>query len=133
MSDMKGPCVLLVEDEPIILAVIEAELADAGFEVVSHSKSADALKEREGGIQRFSALVTDIDLGAPPNGWELARRARALSPGIVVIYASGRRAVDWPHEGVPKSTMLQKPFAAAQLITALASRLNQNPGGLAEG
>lgn len=39
MSDMKGACVLLVEDEPIILAVIEAELADAGFEVVGRSKS----------------------------------------------------------------------------------------------
>lgn len=130
MSELKGPCVCLVEDEPIILAVIETELAEAGFEVVCHSRSASALEELERDIGKFSALVTDIDLGAPPDGWQLARRARELSPNIVVVYASGRRAIDFPHEGVPNSVMLQKPFAAAQLITALASKLNQGTGDL---
>ena len=127
MSELKGPCVLLVEDEPIILAVIETELADAGFEVVSHGRSSDALAELENGVERFAALVTDIDLGSLPNGWQLARTARELSPAMVVIYASGRRAIDFPHEGAPDSIMLQKPFAAAQLITALASKLNTTP------
>jgi two-component system cell cycle response regulator CpdR len=115
----------LVEDEPIILAVTEAELSEAGFKVVGHSKSANALVELESDIGKFSALVPDIDLGALPDGWQFACKARELSPNIVVIYAGGRRAIDLPHEGVPNSIMLQKPFAAAQLITALALKLNQ--------
>jgi DNA-binding response OmpR family regulator len=133
MSEVRGPCVLLVEDEPVILTVMEMELVDAGFDVVSYTKSKDAIADLEKDASRFSAIVTDIDLGGPPDGWEIGRRARELSPAIVVLYASGRRAVDFPHEGVPDSVMLQKPFAAAQLITALASKLNQNPGSFSEG
>lgn len=131
ISVLKGPCVLLVEDEPIIPAVLEIELSEAGFEVVAASRSKDALSQLESDASRFSAIVTDIDLGAQPDGWKLARRARELIPSMVVVYASGRRAVDWPHAGVPDSVMLQKPFATAQLITALASKLNRD--GIAPG
>jgi DNA-binding response OmpR family regulator len=130
MPELNGPCVCLVEDEPIILTVIETELSEAGFEVVAHSRSADALADLERDIGKFGALVTDIDLGPLPDGWQLARRARELSPNIVIVYASGRRVIDWPHEGVPDSVMLQKPFAAAQLITALATKLNQTSSSL---
>jgi DNA-binding NtrC family response regulator len=126
MSVLRCPCILLAEDEPIILAVIEAELSEAGFDVVAMSNSKDAIAALDADPTRFSAVVTDIDLGALPNGWQLARRARELVPSIVVIYASGRRAIDWPHEGVPDSIMLQKPFAAVQLITALALKLNRD-------
>jgi len=33
-------------------------------------------------------------------------------------------AVDWPSKGVPNSIMLEKPFAPAQLVTAIANLLN---------
>lgn len=130
MTQLSGPLVLLVEDEPIILEVLEMELRDAGFDVCACVRSREALEQIEEDVGRFCAIVTDIDLGNGPNGWELARRARELSPNIVAIFASGRRAVDWPHEGVPNSVMLQKPFATAQLINALASHLNNGgPAG----
>lgn len=118
------PLVLLVEDQPIILDVLKTELEEAGFGVFACSRSIEALRQIEARAAEFKAIVTDIDLGVKPDGWELAKRARELSPSIVVIYASGRRVIDWPHEGVPESVMLQKPFATAQLITALATQLN---------
>jgi hypothetical protein len=96
-------------------------------EFVGYTRASDALIELESGIDRFSALVTDIDLRTPPNSWELARRARALPRN----HCLARRAIDWPHAGVLESVMLQKPFAAARL-TALAAKLNQKPGGLSE-
>jgi len=30
----------------------------------------------------------------------------------------------WPSQGVPKSILLQKPFAPAQLVTAVSNLLN---------
>jgi DNA-binding response OmpR family regulator len=55
MSEVRGPCVLLVEDEPVILTVMEMELVDAGFDVVSYTKSKDAIADLEKDASRFSA------------------------------------------------------------------------------
>jgi hypothetical protein len=40
---------------------------------------------------------------------------------------SGAHAEDWAVKGVPNSVMLAKPFAPAQLVTALAQLLNAAP------
>jgi DNA-binding response OmpR family regulator len=70
-------------------------------------------------------LITDIQLGTGPNGWEVGRRAREVVPGLPVVYMSGDSAHDWTAQGVPESVMLQKPFVIAQLVTAITTLLNQ--------
>ena len=75
-------------------------------------------------INKHRALVTDINFKAQLTGWEVARRARELSPEIPVIYMTGAAASEWPSLGVPNSVLLNKPFAAAQLVTAVAQMLN---------
>jgi hypothetical protein len=37
---------------------------------------------------------------------------------------SGKDAADWASKGVPNSIMLAKPFAPAQLVTAVSQLLN---------
>jgi hypothetical protein len=37
---------------------------------------------------------------------------------------SGQHAEDWSSKGVPNSIMLTKPFAPAQLVTAVSQLLN---------
>ena len=58
------------------------------------------------------------------DGWEVARRAREIDPGFPIVYSSGMSAAEWPSKGVPHSIMLEKPFAPAQLVTAIAQLLN---------
>jgi DNA-binding response OmpR family regulator len=58
------------------------------------------------------------------NGWEVAQQARDTDPGFPVVYISGASAADWASKGVPNSIMLHKPFAPAQLVTAIAQLLN---------
>ena len=41
-----------------------------------------------------------------------------------VIYMTGTHAEDWASKGVPNSVLLTKPFAPAQLVTALSNLLN---------
>lgn len=41
-----------------------------------------------------------------------------------MIYMSGVAGDQWPSQGVPKSVLLQKPFALAQLVTAVSQLLN---------
>lgn len=69
-------------------------------------------------------MITDINLGSGPSGWEVAKRARELIPELPVVYMSGADAEKWASHGVPNGTVVTKPFAPAQIITAISTLLN---------
>jgi DNA-binding response OmpR family regulator len=119
---------LLAEDEALIRMHLEEELRDAGFDVVTALDGAQAMAELETDAARFRGVVTDIRLKSGAEGWEVARRARELAPGIAVIYISGDSAHEWGSRGVPESVMVTKPFVAVQVITAISTLLNQTGG-----
>ena len=118
--------ILYVEDEQLIAMPIIEVLESAGFEVEHLSDGAQANARLSAERQVPAALVTDIRL-PHIDGWEIARCARERYPQIVVVYASGDSADEWSAKGVPESVMLQKPFAEAQLVTAVTTLLNQRP------
>jgi CheY-like chemotaxis protein len=68
--------------------------------------------------------VTDINLLGTMDGWEVAKQAREINPTFPIIYMTGAAADQWASHGVPNSALLAKPFAPAQLVTALAHLLN---------
>jgi DNA-binding NtrC family response regulator len=123
---LENPLVILVvEDDQDIQSIVEEALTDGGFEIViaSSGEKAMALLDRSDG--KFRALVTDINLGRDkPSGWEVARHAREINPDFPIVYMSGDSAPDWASKGVPNSIMLAKPFAPAQLVTAVSQLLN---------
>src|SRR3954463_9444432 len=115
---------LLVEDEGLVRLDLKEGLVEAGFDVTDIAHSGKALSALEDDPGRFSGLITDITLGREKEaGWEVARRARELIPNLPVIYISGHGSADWPSKGVPNSLILNKPFASAQIITAISTLL----------
>jgi DNA-binding response OmpR family regulator len=120
---MAGPVILLVDDELLIHEVLGAELADAGFEIVLASDGAQALAELDTDATRFRAVVTDIKLGAGPDGWDVGRRARELVSDIPVVYTTGTAFDDWSSKGVPNSVVITKPFAPAKITMAVAAMI----------
>ncbi len=121
------PIVLVVEDEPLIGLTVQDALGEAGYDVRLISKAVEALHEMESAAQVLSALVTDIRLQDEKDGWEVARRGRELNPTLPVVYMSGDSALDHTSQGVPHSVMVQKPFAAAQIVTAVSTLINKAP------
>ena|SRR5450631_3325695 len=100
-------------------------MAEAGFEIVIASSGEQAMELLDSSEGKFRALVTDINLGRDKlSGWEVARHAREIDPAFPVVYTSGDSAEDWASKGVPHSIMLAKPFAPAQLVTAVSQLLN---------
>ena len=121
------PIILVVEDEPLIGLSLKDSLNEAGYDVRLTETALDALGELESAADALSALVTDIRLGGEQDGWQVARRARELNPSIPIVYMSGDSAIDHASQGVPDSIMVQKPFAAAQIITGVATLMNKLP------
>ena len=113
--------VLLVEDEPLIQALLQEALTDAGYELVIAESGRAALDELERDADRFGGVITDIRLGQGPDGWDVGHRARERSPDIPVVYITGDSAADWTAKGVPKSLLVTKPFAVAQIVTAIST------------
>ena len=76
----------------------------------------------------FAGLVTDINFGRPPVGWDVATRAREISPTTAVVYITGDSGHEWSVRGVPRSIVVTKPFAPLQIAAALAAQLKAGNG-----
>jgi DNA-binding response OmpR family regulator len=119
--------VLVVEDDHFIRELVEEALSDGGFERQMVSSGEEAVDLLEDDQRHFRALLTDVDLRGELTGWDVARRAREIFPNMPVVYMTGAAADQWPSHGVPNSVLLQKPFAPAQVVTAISQLLNQAP------
>ncbi|MGH6709602.1 MAG: response regulator transcription factor [Bradyrhizobium sp.] len=116
--------ILVVEDDPQIRAIVEEALSEGGFEVAVASSGEEAIALLTANNSDYRALVTDIGLPGRLKGWDVAQRAREVEPQFPVVYMSGEHGADWTSKGVPNSVMLAKPFAPAQLVTAISNLLN---------
>jgi CheY-like chemotaxis protein len=115
--------VLVVEDDQLVQVLIEEALSEGGFESVITGSGEEAITLLKGEIV-FRAVITDINLTGELDGWEVARTAREAEPTMPIIYMTGTHGEDWASKGVPTSILLNKPFAPAQIVTALANLIN---------
>ena len=110
--------ILLVEDELLVREVAFEDLSEAGFKVVTASDGDEAL-----GILRestdFDLLFTDIRMPGSTDGWNLAREAKQLIPGLRVIYATGFG--DAGDDLEPDERYVRKPYNLKDLREALSS------------
>lgn len=120
VQDNAHPHILVVEDDALVLAMLRDALTYAGFEVTAVTAAEDALGLAEMGVA-FDALLTDIDLAGPINGWELAETMREMRPHVPVLYASAR-APD-PLARVPDSVFFSKPYSPLAVCRLLRQLL----------
>jgi DNA-binding response OmpR family regulator len=119
--------ILVIEDDQAIQSIVDEALTEGGFEPAIAASGEEAVTLLKGGLTKYRALVTDIGLRGRMDGWEVAQQARKIDPAFPIIYMSGAHAEDWASKGVPNSIMLAKPFAPAQLVTAVSQLLNSGP------
>jgi DNA-binding response OmpR family regulator len=107
--------------------MVEDALTDGGFESSITASGEEAITLLQADKPRYRAVVTDINLTGKLDGWEVARAARESDPAMPVIYMTGTHGEEWASKGVPNSVLLAKPFAPAQIVTALSHLLNASP------
>ncbi|HVP38286.1 MAG TPA: PAS domain S-box protein [Candidatus Saccharimonadales bacterium] len=122
--------VLLVEDEPPVLALSREVLTRAGYRVLAAADGPQALEragEAEGGLD---LLLTDVVLPGGMSGWEVAGELSRRFPGLRILYTSGfseelaGRGFVIP-DGMP---FLEKPYLPDDLLDAVRSVLDSPPG-----
>ena len=118
------PLILVVEDDPPIQFVVEDALSEGGFQSAIAPSGEEAVTLLQGNKGKYRALVADIGLRGRLDGWEVAKQARAIDPAFPILYITAAHANQWRSHGVPNSLLLTKPFAPAQLVTAISQLLN---------
>ena len=120
---------LLVDDEPNILAFASRLLERRGFKVISASTGDEAIVAAGQAAGRIVLVVTDL-LMPGTDGRAVIREVRRVAPEMPVIAMSGLDARDVVERepskhGVPGPAPihLMKPFTAAQLDAAVRRAL----------
>lgn len=120
---MRVPDILLVEDDFILNFGLRETLEEAGYRVVS-VYCGEAALEALNRHPYLAALVTDIDLGVGPDGFDIASSARAAYPRLPVVFISGTMASDHAARGVAGSEFVAKPFQPQQVVAALGRAIH---------
>lgn len=116
--------VLIAENEAAIRDILQASFEDGGFAVILASTGEEAIAAMDGHGDAVRALITDIKLDSKVTGWDVARHGRELNPDLPVVYVTASERHDWASLGVPNSVLIEKPFAPAQVLTAVSQLLN---------
>lgn len=121
----KGERVLLVEDEPAVLAMTAESLQKLGYTVLSAATSADALAIASEYEDEIDLLITDVVM-PELNGRRLAERIAVHRPHIKRIFMSGYPADIVSQRAVFSGDehFLSKPFTLLQLAVAVRKALD---------
>ena len=118
MATTARPVVLLIEDDDPVRELIGRALRANGFEVVAAASGEEALDLEP--TRHVDLLLSDVML-PNQNGFEVANQIRSRSPHIPVVFMSGyydQVVAEAAHLDIT-STILQKPFAMADLMAHL--------------
>ena len=112
--------VLVVEDETDVRNIVRRQLESLGHRVLVAEADTEALLLLQG-PGAPDVLLTDVLLATGMNGIELASAARAVRPGLPVIFMSGYTAVPDALQRIRETgaPLLSKPFTTPQLERAV--------------
>jgi DNA-binding response OmpR family regulator len=106
-------------------------LVDAGYDVLATKNNDEALALCHNYKRAIHLFVTDTELPGT-SGWELAERATALRPGIVILYLSRSSPSSdtgqflGPKSYVPETDAFRKASILRDVTQALIHKKQQN-------
>ena len=120
--------VLLIEDEPSVLAYVQAALERGGYTVVSCETGAEALRMLASGS--FLGVISDMRTpggvnGADVHAWIVQHRPELAAR---IVFITGDIANEETVETLRKTgaPCVEKPFRVQQFITVVENTLGKN-------
>lgn len=82
-------CILLVEDDLAISGVVSEALREDGFDLVEAADGETGIACFEREPQRFTILITNVQLPGMVQGGDVAAHVRVRRPEVPIVTASG--------------------------------------------
>ena len=120
-------CVLMIEDDTALSAMVVEYLAEAGFEVIACADGASGLRrfDREG----IEAVILDVML-PDTDGFELCRQIRARSDvPVLMLTARGEETDRIVGLEIGADDYLPKPFNPRELLARLRAIVRRRGAG----
>ncbi|MCA9509753.1 MAG: PAS domain-containing protein [Myxococcales bacterium] len=113
--------IVVVDDEPAVLAVARQMLEQQGYRVIACADAAQALAATAR-VDDLTAAVVDLTM-PDTSGEKLCLQLRELRRDLPVLFVSGRGTQSALERvgGIPRSAFVAKPFRSAALRDALAA------------
>ncbi len=110
--------VMLVEDDELVRATLVDCLEDAGLQVAEFADPEKALSP-PATVDPPDVVITDVDLGAKLNGFDVAAAAHDRWPSIHVLLISGLPADHTGQRLDARDRYLQKPLSGRRLLRTI--------------
>ena len=120
---MTGQSVLFVDDDVFTQWIMTEVLTDAGFDVVSACRGAEAVRLLTDAPD-FDLLITDVDLPDNVGGTDLGQVWRSAVPGRPTLYTGTRRHPATRHLA-SNEFFLNKPFTPEMLLDLIGLALEE--------
>ena len=117
--------ILVVDDEPSVLALVRTMLWRAGFTVLEAPGGDEALSLASGHTEPIQLLLTDV-LMPGINGYALAEKITAVRPETKVLFMTGYRdkvVLESTGRPISDSPLIRKPFTAHNLVAKIEEML----------
>jgi CheY-like chemotaxis protein len=120
MALMANPCLLVVEDERPLLALLSKYLERQSYEVLKAETGAEALARLTEARGRVGVVVLDLNL-PDMSGQEVLETMLRTDEQVKVVISSGS---PWSGEGLrpewrKRVTSVMKPYVPQQLLQAI--------------
>ena len=125
----QGETVLVVDDEATVRMLVTEVLTELGYQTLEAEDGAAGLRILRSGA-RIDLVVTDVGLPGGMNGRQVADAARALRPGLKVLFITGYAETAVLSHGhlEPGMHVLVKPFAMEALAARVKDLLSRGAG-----
>jgi DNA-binding NtrC family response regulator len=116
--------IMIVDDEPSLLRMMELYLTRLGYRVVSFDSTEKAWEHAQADPAAFRLAVLDMTM-AGLSSRELAERLLAVNPEAEVIFASGYpiNLADFERTAPGRTSFLHKPFVPQTLASRVRDKL----------
>ena len=118
--------ILIVDDEPQVLAVAADMLQARGYTTLDTSDPLEALRIARTETGPIHLLLTDVVMPLL-NGRELSEQVRVIRPGIKILFMSAYSTETVEDYGIriaPGQPFVVKPFTTEQLVEKIRALLD---------
>ncbi len=118
--------ILVVDDEPDLLSLVEESLQLKGYHVITAASADEALTKLEQHPE-IDLLFSDVVMPGTMNGYELAEKASQLYPALKILLSSGYTETAIARNGQARfnASLLTKPYTQQELAARIREMLSE--------